>query len=238
MSTEHSHILLIFDIDGTLTYSDGATSRAFRRAFARLMGISSAPDVRLPAGKTDPQIFREMLGAARVPATDFPILFGGFKELFLPILREELAKATGARLLPGVRDLLMTLSQDGRFALALGTGNIEDSAREKLRIHDVDHFFRVGGYGSDSEDRSQVLQIAIRRSEQHWNTLFRLSDTWIIGDTPRDIAAGKSVGANTLGVASGAYPKADLVAANPDAVLDSLEDRRIFFDTILKSRKS
>jgi len=238
MSADAPHILLIFDIDGTLTYSDGATSRAFKRAFARLIGISAVPDVRLPAGKTDPQIFREMLDSAGIRAYDFPILFAGFKDLFLPIVREELGKATGARLLPGVRELLTTLSLDPRFALALGTGNIEDSAMEKLRIHDVDHFFQVGGFGSDSEDRSQVLQIAIQRSEQHWKTHFLLSDIWVIGDTPRDIGAGKSIGAGTIAVASGAYPKEDLIDANPDAVLDSLEEQRIFIDTILNSRKS
>ena len=31
------------------------------------------------------------------------------------------------------------------------------------------------------------------------------ADGWVIGDTPRDVAAAKTIGARCLGVASGAY---------------------------------
>ena len=232
MKTISPHILLIFDIDGTLAFSDGATGRAFGAAFTRLMGVDVGTGSKRPYGMTDPQIFREMLHSANVQVDDFPKKFAEFQDLFIPIMREELANSSGARLLPGVRKLLIALSNDNRFALALGTGNVEASAFEKLRIHNAHHFFPVGGFGSDAEERSDVIRIAMERSQQHWNTQFQLTNTWIIGDTPKDIAAGKSLGAKTMGVASGIYPAGDLEPAYPDAILASLEDQDAFLNIV------
>jgi phosphoglycolate phosphatase len=237
MNAQKPYILLIFDVDGTLTFSDGATSRALGRAFVQLTGIDVGPGVKFPAGKTDPQIFREMLKTAGIHADDFDSLFSQFKELFFPIAQEELRNANRARLLPGVRELLTAISKDHRFAMTLGTGNLQDSGMEKLRIHGVDHFFPVGGFGSDAEDRSQILRIALKRSEEHWHTRFELANTWVIGDTPRDVAAGKALGAHILSVATGVYKPKELEEANPDGVLETLEDQEKFFDIVLNTRK-
>jgi phosphoglycolate phosphatase len=233
MATKIPHILMIFDIDGTLAHSDGATGRAFSAAFANLTGVNVGFKVTRPHGMTDPQIFREMLSQGDIKVMDFPKIFAEFQELFYPLMHKELAFAAGARLLPGVRELLYTLSTDSRFALALGTGNLKTSAYEKLRIHHVDHYFPVGGFGSDAEDRADVIRIAFERSQQYWNTQFDLSDTWVIGDTPKDIAAGKALGANTIGIASSIFPEDELYAADPNAVLNSLEDREAFLNIIL-----
>jgi phosphoglycolate phosphatase len=235
MGATNPHILLIFDVDGTLTYSNGATGRAFAAAFARLTGVDVGPGAQRPFGMTDPQIFRAMLDRAHIQSDHFDEMFREFQELFVPLMRWELANATGARLLPGVRKLLDILSKDPRFALALGTGNLEVSGREKLRIHHADHYFPVGGFGSDAEQRPDVIRAAIRKARHHWNTNFPLSRTWIIGDTPKDIAAGKAVNANTLGVASSVFSENDLREANPDAVMASLEDQDTFLEIVVKS---
>jgi phosphoglycolate phosphatase len=237
MNEQKPYILLIFDVDGTLTFSDGATSRALKRAFIELTGSKIEPEVKFPAGKTDPQIFREMIKAAGIHVDDFDALFSQFKELYFPIAQDELHKAARARLLPGVRELLTAISEDHRFAMTLGTGNLQDTGMEKLRIHGVDHFFPVGGFGSDAEDRSEILRTAFERSEEYWQTKFQLSNTWVIGDTPRDVAAGKALGALTLTVATGVYKPNELAAVNPDAVLESLEDQKKFFDIVLDSQK-
>ena len=231
-----SEILLIFDIDGTLTYSDGATGRAFGAAFEKLTGINVGPGVKRPFGMTDPQIFRYMLNHAGIKINNFDSMFQEFETLFVPLMRQELANAKAARLLAGVRDLLELLSKDHRFAMALGTGNMEISGREKLKLHNADHFFPVGGFGSDAEDRSEVLKVAWQRSREHWNIEFPLTQTWIIGDTPKDVAAGKTLGAKTLAVASGVYTIEDLKQAQPDALLDTLENRQVFLNIVLNSR--
>jgi phosphoglycolate phosphatase len=233
MLSAKPYILLIFDVDGTLTYSDGATGRAFEAAFTILTGVDRGWGAIRPYGMTDPQILKDMLNSENLPIDDFPVIFQRFQEIFLPLMHYELEKTTKARLLPGVRELLESLSQDHSFALALGTGNVEASAKAKLKKHNVDHYFPVGGYSTDAEERSDIIRIAWERSQNHWNTPFQLSNTWVIGDTPKDIAAGKAIGVNTLAVATGFISIQELQDANPTAFLNNFENKQLFLDIVL-----
>ncbi len=228
-------VLLIFDIDGTLTLSGGASGRALGAAFVGLTGVDVGPGVKQPYGMTDAQIFREMLKSGGIQTTDFPRLFQEFQERYFPLVREELQNTPSARLLPGVRELLAMLSQDDRVAMALGTGNLEISGREKLKFHGVDHYFPVGGFGSDAEDRVEVLKIAVERARKHWNTEFQPSNTWVIGDTGKDISSGKAIGAKTIAVATGMYSVEELRKSNPDVALKTLEDPEGFLDIVMSS---
>ena len=47
---------------------------------------------------------------------------------------------------------------------------------------------------------------------------------YVVGDTPRDIAAAKAAGAVSVGVATGTYSTQELAAAGATHVLRSLED--------------
>jgi phosphoglycolate phosphatase-like HAD superfamily hydrolase len=47
---------------------------------------------------------------------------------------------------------------------------------------------------------------------------------WVIGDTPHDIACGKSIGARTLAVATGGATLDQLRAHTPTVLLQSLSD--------------
>ena len=55
------------------------------------------------------------------------------------------------------------------------------------------------------------------------------NDTFVIGDTPRDISAGREAGFRTVGVATSDYSTGDLSAAGADLVLSDFErDRNQF----------
>ena len=71
MDKTSPQILLIFDIDGTLTYSDGATGRAFGAAFTQLTGVDVGQGAKRPFGMTDPQIFRDLLHHADIQPDNF-----------------------------------------------------------------------------------------------------------------------------------------------------------------------
>jgi phosphoglycolate phosphatase-like HAD superfamily hydrolase len=47
---------------------------------------------------------------------------------------------------------------------------------------------------------------------------------FVIGDTPHDIACGKVIGAQTIGVATGGYTVDELRACKPTAVFTDLSD--------------
>src|SRR5437764_9743927 len=57
---QHAHRLVLFDIDGTLLWSDGAGRRAIQRALIEIFGETGPEDHRFD-GKTDPQIVRELM---------------------------------------------------------------------------------------------------------------------------------------------------------------------------------
>jgi len=142
--------------------------------------------------------------------------------LYLSNLRKELTEGGDFRVLPGAHELVRTLDRKENFLLGLATGNIEEGARLKLERGGLESFFSFGGFGSDAEDRTDLIRIAIERARQK-NGRTHPEKSFVVGDTPRDIVHGKEAGAETLAVASGNYSLEDLKSYKPDAVVESLQ---------------
>jgi phosphoglycolate phosphatase len=139
------------------------------------------------------------------------------------VLPDFVASSEDYRVLDGVQSLLEELTDAG-IALGLTTGGLEAAAHAKLGRGQLNHFFLVGGYGSDSEDRVVLTRVAVERGERLVGHALDLSQVFVVGDTPLDIAAAEGVGAVSVGVASGRYDVAELEAAGPDHALASLAD--------------
>jgi phosphoglycolate phosphatase-like HAD superfamily hydrolase len=120
--------------------------------------------------------------------------------------------------------LLETLAGRSDVFLALGTGNLERGARLKLDRAGFNKFFAVGGFGSDAEERPEVLKAGVLRASSRAGRNFQGADVVVIGDTPHDVAAGKAIGAFTVAVSNGHAPLDGLRAASPDLLLSSLRD--------------
>lgn len=202
-----------------------ALDRAFQSLFQRNNGFAGV----IPDGKTDPLIISEALAAAGLDGL-FHSVFSSFYRLYLAFLAEELEKNHSRfRVLPGAKDLVHVLNDDRRYLLGIATGNIEEGARIKLSRAGLHSFFRVGGFGSDSEDRTSLIRIAVERAAQriHPRTL---ESVVVIGDTPRDVMHGKAAGARTVAVASGRFPLAELRASGADLAVSSLSPIRQVLD--------
>jgi len=134
--------------------------------------------------------------------------------------------SSNAELLGGVQELL-TYLQKRDFPMALLTGNMENTARMKLDVFNLNRFFPVGGFGSDCADRNRLARIALERACRHFNKRFEARRCWVVGDTPRDLEAAKMLGARGLGVATGPFAVPVLEEFFPDATavdLNSLGD--------------
>ncbi|NQT33639.1 HAD hydrolase-like protein [bacterium] len=224
--------LLIWDVDGTLTDSAGLTRVAFEKAFEGIYGISGSTKGIMPFGRTDPQIFREMLRNSDLHGDDFPEQFRKFGIQATHYLEKELQASNKPRLHHGVRELLDLLAVEDDVFMALGTGNIERNARLKLEKHSISHLFPVGGFGSDDEDRTTLIKIAFLRSKDYFSIDFAEINTWVIGDTYFDIKCGNNIGANTIAVATGNASEAELSEHNPTAVFADLRDGDRFINLI------
>jgi phosphoglycolate phosphatase-like HAD superfamily hydrolase len=214
--------LLLFDIDGTLVRG-GPAKGAFHTALVETFATAGDIEVHDFAGKTDPQIARELLRGAGM---DDAGIDRGLPELWDRYLHhlDERLRDHPMIALPGVAWLLEELSGQGDVAVGLLTGNIVGGAELKLRSVGLYDHFRTGSYGSDSEARNDLAPIALRRARETWNVDFAPWDTWVVGDTPADMRCGQAGGTRTLGVATGRYDTGALASAGADAVLEDLGD--------------
>jgi phosphoglycolate phosphatase len=218
----HGVLAILFDIDGTLITTGGASSVAWRRAFADLYGIPAEVGEFSHAGMTDPEVgrltFAGVIGHAPSPPELEQLMAKRLEHLPAAV-----AESTGYRVLPGVAELLPSLVSRG-YLLGLTTGLVESAARIKLARGDLNQYFHFGGFGSDSADRIELTRRGIARAGMVHGTPVDPHQVWVIGDTPLDIAAAHGAGAIAIGVASGEYTTEELREAGADHVLPALTD--------------
>jgi phosphoglycolate phosphatase-like HAD superfamily hydrolase len=223
--------LILFDIDGTLLWSNGAGALALRRAMVEVYGTAGALEQIYLAGMTDRAIVQQALDDHNPQEIQ-----AGWENFSLALARHMTQAVTErqVRACPGVLDLLSALHARQNVLLGLATGNLEITAPIKLRAAGIEPGpFRVGGYGSDDADRNKLPAIAAQRAEALTGARFAGHDIVIVGDTPADIACGKAVGARTVAVATGFPPPRVLQAAAPDALLPDLANLATALQTIL-----
>jgi phosphoglycolate phosphatase len=208
--------LLVFDIDGTLV-STKAGRTAFDQAFERVFGIRDATRTVAMAGRTDLAIFADACGLYGLDTSSF----SHWKLEFIAHLADAM-QADPGHCLPGVMDLVHACSQNPRFSLALGTGNVEEGARIKLAPHGLNGYFPTGGFGSDGPTRAAVIATGIRRAEALNRAKF--DHVVILGDTPHDILCGKENSCFTVGVATGPFDQNELSHCGADLCLPDFKD--------------
>lgn len=217
--------LVLFDIDGTLVWTDGAGRRAIHHALTEVFGSTGPAEYRFD-GKTDPQIVRDLMRFVGHADGQIEDRMQEVFELYVDRLRDEL-RAPGYRplVMPGVFALLDALESRPDVVLGLLTGNLADGARAKLESAGIDPGrFRVGAYGSDHEERASLPDVARRRLREELGIEITGSDCVIIGDTPADVTCGRAVGARAIGVATGRYSTEELRQHGPAAVFVNLSD--------------
>src|SRR4030042_134175 len=212
--------LLLFDIDGTLIDSGGAGTRSLNLAFKKVFSIKNALYGVSMAGKTDTQIIKEGLIKHGVLADG---KLDDIINTYLEHLQEEINNDR-KHTKPGVREILGKLSLMEDTGLGLLTGNLEQGARIKLGAFDLNRYFRTGAFGSDDEERNNLLPIAIKRYEEIIQEKINTGECIIIGDTPRDVECTHIYRAMCIGVATGPYSFESLVEAGADYVVEDLSD--------------
>ena len=209
--------------------------RALQAALRDVFGIEgSLADIDF-AGRTDPWIMREVFRKFGLPQTDEN--FARYFEGYIRALPEHLHNPQ-ARVLPGVRELLQAAAQHGSIAQGLLTGNMRRGAQVKLAHHGLWGHFAFGAFADDSEFRNELGPHAVRRALEHHGVNFAADDIWVIGDTPHDIACGKSIGARTLAVATGGCRLEQLRRCEPTVAVENLADAVGILDLIANGRGS
>jgi phosphoglycolate phosphatase len=215
-------LAILFDIDGTLIVSGGAGAESWRVAFEELYGVPADIGEYTDAGMTDPEVgrrtFEKVIGREPTPRELARLL--ARRNVALP---KAVAESKDYRVLPGVEELLPRLCEEG-FLLGITTGGVESAAHIKLERAHLNRYFHFGGYGSDSEDRTELTRKAIERGSKVLGRPLQHDEVLVVGDTPLDVEAAHAADVVGVGVATGHYSVEELQKAGADFTLRTLEE--------------
>jgi phosphoglycolate phosphatase-like HAD superfamily hydrolase len=224
-----SATVLLFDIDGTLVATGGAGRRAMVAAFIELYAKGEVFEGLSFAGMTDRAIVR--YGVVTAAGTCDEAAIDRALEAYLVHLERELLSAEGYRVFPGVHDILAGVR--GHAAIGLGTGNVKRGAYAKLAPAALGSHFAFGGFGCDAEDRAAVLRSGARRGAESLGVAVSECRVVVIGDTPKDVAAAKGIGAECIAVGTGGFAPEALLELGATHAFATLEEEGVL-DVLLR----
>ncbi len=213
------HRVFLFDLDQTLLRANGAGGAAFAYAFRTVLGDDTALHGIEYAGRTDRGILTEALDRAGVS----PAEQGDVRQCIVQRVCEALPdclRTADARTLPGSQSVLAALSEEPNVTLGMGTGNLRATALIKVAHVGLSPWLHDGGFGDDHTQRHGMIADAAAALCPP----DRDADVVVIGDTALDVAAARSNGFASVGVATGGATRATLQACGADAVLADLRD--------------
>ncbi len=214
-------MLFLFDIDGTLVDTGGAGMSALQEATQQVFG-HGGPALDL-AGSTDLGLIAKIHDHFEIESTAERIMH--FFEVYEMRLEWNLTHGGyPGKVYSGVKTLLDELARRPHVTLGLLTGNTAGGAAHKMRHFGLADYFCFGAYGSDHADRNLLGPIALSRAAAIMGKDFHPHETWVIGDTPKDIACAHALGAKCIAVATGQFTDEALKAHRPDHVVNSLEE--------------
>ncbi|MFC7246311.1 HAD family hydrolase [Catellatospora aurea] len=232
---EPRRLFVLWDVDGTLINNGGVSKEAYARGFEILTGAPPIQPV-VTDGRTDLAIMRALFeghGLAFVPAMSdrLPAAMAAALDALVPRLRER------GHAMPGASAAITALGEEPDVLQSVLTGNIARNAQTKVSAFALQAGldFEVGGYGEDSEVRTELVAAARRKAAAKYGTVFTRDNTVLVGDTPRDVEAAQLGGARVVGVCTGRFGEAELRAVGARTVLPNLSDTAAVVRAVLSA---
>jgi phosphoglycolate phosphatase-like HAD superfamily hydrolase len=190
---------------------------AFGRAHGREDALRHFP----LDGMTDRSIVREGLRFLGVDATDAGI--DRLLAVYLSCLEAEVLAIADDRyrVHPGMEAAVLAARERG-LAVGLGTGNVREGARLKLERVGLYRHFSFGGFGDDHELRPELIRVGAERGAASLGLALAQVRVVVIGDTPKDVAAARAIGAESVGVGTGSFRPEALLAAGATHAFETL----------------
>jgi HAD superfamily hydrolase (TIGR01509 family) len=193
---------VIFDIDGTLVDSNDAHAQAWVETFAEAGYDVPFEKVRPLIGMGGDKLLPKTIGISR--DSDEGKKLGErrgklFRSKYLPRLRA----------LPGSRELVLRVKQDGLKAI-VATSAKDEELKGLLKAARVEDLMEEKATASDakrSKPDPDIVEAAVDESGSSAKQLV------MIGDTPYDIEAATKAGVRAIGFLSGGWSRDDLEGA-------------------------
>lgn len=224
--------LVIFDLDQTLVELTDVHARLTHDELRRFFGIDAQLSEVDYAGRTLTDSWQRLARLHGVSEETFQAKIGDFLRAYDADFASVIPPDPATYVLPGARELLEDLSRTDSI-LVLYTGDSPGVARAVLAATGLDRYFAFRFFGTEVAERADMVRNAIKAAEERVGREIKGQDVVIIGDSIRDVACGQVFNARTIAVATGFYSKAELLAAGPDHLVDSLRDYRAVLKLIL-----
>jgi phosphoglycolate phosphatase-like HAD superfamily hydrolase len=220
--------LLLWDIDGTLVRTIRPSSlNPHVNALKRLGYPVSNVSINL-SGRTDYEVILELLKKSEIVLKENKL-----KEIFIEIDKEaqQLDMISEFNLYPGVRNMLNELKAL-EWTHGVLTGNTYSRMISKLESTNIRKYFLNELLFSCNfgDSRNDICKNAVKKISKDF-----YQKIYIIGDTPNDISAARSIGFPVISVASGNYSSSDLSNYHPDLLIRNLKtDSKLLIDYLSK----
>ena len=206
--------LIIFDFDGTLGDTRANIVTTMRETI-RTMGLPPVGEEEIAAtiGLTLEDGFRQM----------FPGLSDG-DTLRCAALYREIFERTRKTLIPTlfrhVKETLAALKAKG-YSLTVASSRRSASLNEFLQEMAIAEYISYV-LGADSVDKAKPAPEPVLKTLHALG--FTADECLVVGDMPVDVLMGKAAGASTCAVTYGNAPRAALLSAGADSVIDVFSD--------------
>jgi phosphoglycolate phosphatase-like HAD superfamily hydrolase len=223
--------LVIFDVDGTLTDTNGVDDDCFLQAFEDALGITEISDnwENYPH-TTDSAIALHVFQTkfARAPQTEeiqkHKIRFLELLQmrcLTNPALFEEIA---------GAGEMLKRLRRENDWAIAIATGSRRDAVRLKMNAAKIESDDLPIASADDGLSREEILQIAAATALKVYNQP-EFEKIVSVGDGVWDVRAAANLKIPFLGIGD-EKASAKLRQAGANIVLENFDDYDLFLSSL------
>ncbi len=226
--------LVVFDLDQMLVDLISVHDELTHHLFQELFNV----DARLGevdfAGRSLADNFTELAKLKGVPSDVFLSKKAELLDKYDKSFHEYVPPNAEWFVLPGARALLAELKVRSHI-LALYTGDSPGIINSVFQATGLGSYFASVVHGAEAETRGGLLRLAVARGEALARRSFGGREVVVIGDSVRDIDAGKEIGAVTVAVATGFHTQEMLGKHDPDYVFKDLSNYRQVLAAIERS---
>jgi phosphoglycolate phosphatase-like HAD superfamily hydrolase len=236
MKIEPGKKIALFDIDGTLLNAGKGPVKAIIQAMEEVYGVEDLLSLKGKytfAGKTDPEIVRDLLILKGYSPESVENGFEEVFDLYIHYLELYMTGDDSGYLHPGILHLVGKLKAHNEVNTGILTGNIERGAEIKLGHFNLGEYFSIGVYGSDSADRNDLPGILLEKAREITGHPYDGSEIVIVGDSIYDIRCAGTVGARAIAVTTGTTSREELEAEGPDHIFRDLSRTDLVIEAII-----
>ncbi len=189
---------IIFDIDGTLLYSNKIDSKCFAESYETKFGkkFPSIDWTDFPH-VTDHTIFGTAF-RTHFNRTATAAEITDFENDFVALMQQKRKETPEEfREVPGARQTIENLLSDDRFEVGIATGGWQKPARFKLNHIGIDYTELHDGYADRKETREDIIKEAIEKAAQRQAKYDRIV---YVGDAIWDVTTTRNMNLPLIGI--------------------------------------